>query len=88
MGILLSVVLSLISFYDLVLLGRVVISWIPYFHGTAVESFCYSLTEPVLEPIRNFLFRFEWVRRCPLDISVLVLFLIIQILPSFLLMFF
>jgi len=88
MSVVLSIVLSLISFYDLVLLGRVVISWIPYFQGSAVESFCYSLTEPILEPIRSFLFRFEWVRRCPLDLSVLVLFLIIQILPSFLLMFF
>ena len=88
MGFILNVVLSLISFYDLVLLGRVVVSWIPYFQGTAIDAFCYNLTEPVLDPIRRFLFRFEWVRRCPLDLSVLVLFLIIQILPSFLLMFF
>ena len=88
MGFILSIVLSLISFYDLVLLGRVVVSWIPYFQGTAIDAFCYNLTEPVLIPIRNLLFRFEWVRRCPLDLSVLVLFLIIQILPSFLLMFF
>ena len=88
MGFILSIVLSLISFYDLVLLGRVVVSWIPYFQGTAIDAFCYNLTEPVLIPIRNLLFRFEWVRRCPLDLSVLVLFLIIHILPSFLLMFF
>ena len=88
MSIILNVVLYLISFYDLVLLGRVVVSWIPYFQGTAIDHFCFSLTEPVLVPIRNLLFRFEWVRRCPLDISVLVLFLILHILPTFLLMFF
>ncbi len=88
MYIILYAVISLISLYDLILLGRVVCSWIPYFHGTAIESFCYSVTEPALEPIRNLLHRIEWVRTCPIDLSVLALFLILQILPSFLLMFF
>ena len=88
MFVLLYVVLSLISFYELVLLGRVVVSWIPYFQGTAIDAFCYNLTEPVLIPIRNLLSRFEWVRRCPFDLSTLVLFLILGILPRFLVMFF
>ena len=48
----------LLQAYFLVLIGRVVLSWFPITPGTttaSVFSIIYSLTEPVLGPIRRVL---------------------------------
>ena len=65
---------SLISIYELILCARAICSWVPYFQESRVYEFSFMLTEPVLRPIRDFLFRFDVFRRCPIDLSMLFLF--------------
>jgi YggT family protein len=46
----------LIEIYILLLLGRVLLSWFPISRGSPMESvssFLYSVTEPVLGPVRR-----------------------------------
>jgi uncharacterized protein YggT (Ycf19 family) len=71
---------SLISIYELILCARAICSWVPYFQESKLYEFAFMLTEPVLRPIRDFLFRFDVFRRCPIDFSTLILFISLSVI--------
>ena len=53
-----QLLLMLLQVYLLCIFGRIVLSWFPMQEGTplaAVMGFLYSITEPVLGPVRNVL---------------------------------
>ena len=53
-----QLVLMLLQVYLLCIFGRIILSWFPTQPGSPVASvmgFLYSITEPVLGPIRNVL---------------------------------
>ncbi|MBQ8392418.1 MAG: YggT family protein [Clostridia bacterium] len=79
MLIFVSVILSLVSVYELILVARAICSWVPYFQESRVYEFAFMLTEPVLRPIRDFLLRFDIFRRCPIDFSMIFLFILMSI---------
>ncbi len=66
----------LIYVFDFLLLVRAVCSWVPNFRDSMVYNFSFRITEPLLAPIRKFMWRFDFARRCPLDLSFLVLVLL------------
>lgn len=82
MIIFLYILNSLLSVFDLILLARAICSWFPAARESAVYRFAYTVTEPVLRPVRDFLFKFEWVRRCPIDLSFLVVIVLVNMLSS------
>ncbi len=62
--------------YQLVLLARVLMSWIPNLdHNNPIARFLYQATEPVLAPIRNALPAMGGI-----DLSPLVVFLGISVI--------
>ena len=63
---------------QLAMLVRAVMSWFPISEDSAVAGFLYTVTEPVIMPVRRFLERFESLRNFPLDISFFVTFLLIS----------
>ena len=75
---------SLISAFKLLMLIRAICSWIPSVRETGFFAFIHSLTEPPLVPIRNILNNISWVRRFPLDLSFLALYLILEFISSLL----
>ena len=66
--------------FDFLLLVRAVCSWIPDFRNSRVYNLSYTITEPVLVPVRKLLWRFDFVRRCPLDLSFLVVCILTTLL--------
>lgn len=65
-----------LQIYQLILLGRVLLSWIPNVdYNNPIVKFLYQATEPVLAPIRNALPPMGGV-----DLSPLVVFFGITIL--------
>ena len=53
-----QILLMLLQVYLLCIFGRIILSWFPTQPGSPVASvmgFLYSITEPVLGPIRNVL---------------------------------
>ena len=72
---------TLLSAFELCLIVRALLSWIP----TRIEwldSFLYQVTEPVLRPFRNWFMKIDWARSLPIDISFLVLFLLVQMIQT------
>lgn len=82
MGLFFYLLNTVLYAFDLILLVRAVCSWVPSFQESAVYRFSYAVTEPVLRPIRDLLYRFEWARRCPIDLSFLVVILIVNVLSG------
>ena len=62
--------------FQLILLARVIMSWIPNLdYNNPIARFLYQITEPVLAPIRNALPPLGGI-----DLSPLVVFLAISVL--------
>jgi YggT family protein len=71
---------TLLSLYSFCLLGRIVLSYFPISPGSLVAqlfSFLYTITEPVLGPVRRVMPSLGG-----LDLSPLVIFFGIRILQS------
>lgn len=76
----LMIVFWLLQIYQLILLGRVLLSWIPNVdYSNPIVRFLYETTEPVLAPIRNALPPMGGI-----DLSPLVVFFGITILTRLL----
>lgn len=82
MFIVFYVISIILDIFDFLLLVRAVCSWVPSFRNSIVYRLSYTVTEPILRPVRDLLFRFEWVRRCPIDISFLVVILLVSCLSN------
>ena len=81
------VLLIVLSIFDTCLFVRVILSWIPPARDSRIYEFLMRITEPIIYPVRKLLMRMEWVRRCPFDLSVLAVFILISILERFLYFF-
>ncbi len=80
-----GLVCTLLGIYLLVLLVRIILSWIPVAPGGAMETVAnlfYVLTEPVLGPLRRLLPPVR-LGAMALDLSPIVVFFGIQILRAF-----
>lgn len=82
--ILARILLIVLSIFETCLIVRAILSWIPSARNSRISQFLITITEPVVHPVRNLLFKMEWARRLPIDLSVLVVFIIISILERFL----
>ena len=73
-------VCNLLSLYVIVLFGRIILSWFPLAPGgpmAAVFNVLYTLTEPVLGPLRRIIPPLG-----PFDISPIVVFIGINVLQQ------
>jgi YggT family protein len=75
-----SLLCSLLNVYLIVLVVRAVFSWIPVSGSSpwnSVRSVVYSVTEPVLAPVRQVMPRTGFI-----DLSFLVVFIVIEVVQS------
>jgi YGGT family. len=70
------------------ILARVIISWIPINKDNRIIQFLYTITEPILAPIRSLIERSSFGRNMMFDISPIIAFLLIEIIRNILLGFF
>ena len=75
-GIIFYILNTVVYAFDMLLLVRAICSWVPSFRESMVYRFSYIVTEPILRPVRELLFRIDFVRRCPIDLSFLVVVLL------------
>ncbi|MBQ7224970.1 MAG: YggT family protein [Clostridia bacterium] len=81
-GIIFYILSSLLYVFDLFLLVRAICSWVPSFRESMIYRLTYTVTEPILRPVRDLLYNWEWARRCPIDLSFIVVVLLVNALSS------
>jgi YggT family protein len=75
------IIAVLLQIYSYVLLARAFVSWIPNLDPyNPVVQFIYQITEPVLEPVRRLIPPLGGM----IDISIIVVFIAINVLEAFL----
>lgn len=72
-------VLAIIRVYELLLIARVLISWLPLDASNPIVNFLYTVTEPLMAPVRNLLFRIPALQNLPIDFSPIVVFLVLDL---------
>ena len=71
--------------FQLLLFLRAILSWFPMVQIGRLNEFLYYATEPLLSPVRRFLQRFEVLRSLPIDFSVLIVFILLEVVSDFIL---
>jgi len=84
-GDLIGIIRGLLSFFTILLLIRVILSWFspsPFGPFGRVVQMLYAFTDPVLDSVRRRLPQIMW--STGLDFTPLVLLILLQIIESFL----
>lgn len=76
---LISIISYALSLFDFCLLIRAICSWIPQARDTKIYYVLFKITEPVLRPVRDIFMRWEFARRCPIDLSFIAVIILISI---------
>ena len=82
LGVIFALLNLVLYAFEIFLFVRAVCSWVPSFRESMVYRLAYKVTEPILSPIRDLLFKINWVRMCPIDISFLVVVFMVSGLMS------
>jgi len=70
---------------QILLFIRAILSWFPRDNKmSGIMEIIYAVTEPVLLPVRTLLHKIPGMNRFPLDFSVIIVYMIIELLMSFL----
>ena len=86
MRIFIEAVAMFFNVIRITLFARVLLSWFPMAHGSTIVRLLFSITEPILAPIRNM------IQKSPLggpgmiiDFSPIIAFILIHFIQMFLL---
>lgn len=77
--IIFRVISMLLYAFDFLLLVHAICSWVPEWRMSKVYYVSCKIVDPLLKPIRKFMLRFDWARRCPIDLSFIVLVLLTRV---------
>ncbi|SHJ57315.1 YggT family protein [Tepidibacter formicigenes] len=66
-----------VEFLELMILIRVIMSWVPNARYSRFYDIVYSLTEPILGPVRDLMFRY--LNTGPIDFSPIIAYFLIKI---------
>lgn len=82
-GVIIRAVDLIFKIMEFALIARVLISWIPVSRDNQYIRLLYQITEPILAPIRNLLFKSFAGRNMMIDFSPIIAFILINLLRSF-----
>ena len=82
--LLVSLVRIVLRGLEIAMLLRAILSWFPIDEDGPLVSLLYSITEPVIMPVRALLDKLGWFRGTPLDMSFFITFLILSLLSALL----
>ena len=74
----------LIAAIQFLMLARAIISWLPFEEDHPLVTFLYSVTEPVIMPVRAVIDRLGLFEGMPIDISFLITFMLLSVLEMLL----
>lgn len=92
MSFLAMIVYRLLEIFQLFLIVRAIFSFIVASnerHNNKIISFFYNVTDPAVKKVEEKITsRIDFFRKTPIDLTVLVVFLIIEVVKRFLAIFF
>ena len=75
-----KIIYFIFELINIILITRIVLSWIPHNRYHPIISFIYAITEPVLKPFRNMINPIQGI-----DLSPIIVFILLSILRNLIL---
>ena len=69
--------LLLLWVLDIGLFLRAILSWIDPDMSFRFSAFLYTVTEPVIQPIRKLCYKMNWFQRTPIDVPFMITVLLV-----------
>ena len=69
---------------DIGLFLRAILSWIDQDMSFRISAFVYTVTEPVIQPIRKLCYKKNWFQRTPIDMPFMITMLLVILAQSIL----
>lgn len=69
---------------ELLMMARAIVSWLPIDEDNPIVNFLYTVTEPVIIPVRSVIDYFGWFQGMPIDMSFFITFILLSILEMIL----
>ncbi|MGI6563567.1 MAG: YggT family protein [Clostridia bacterium] len=82
MRLLLAAIDILLRIIEILIIIRIILSWLPMQRTGPIMNILYQLTEPILGPIRNLISRSSIGNNMMLDISPIIAFLLISVIRN------
>ena len=82
MAVVFYLINTVLYIFELFMIARAICSWIPSSRDSMIYRISYTVTEPILRPVRDLLFKLEWARRCPIDLSFIAVIVLINLLSG------
>lgn len=79
LALLQNTVCVILSVLQIAMLVRAIMSWFPT-ESNRFENFLYTITEPLIMPIRILFEKLNWFQGLPIDISFFVTYLLLSVL--------
>jgi YggT family protein len=79
-----TITLAVLRILEFMIFARAILSWFPAARESAISNFFYVATEPVIQPFRSLLSHIRALQAIPLDFSVLLAFLALEIIQAML----
>lgn len=67
---------------QILMFARVIMSWLMPDEDNMLSRFVYTVTDPIIIPVRMILEKFDFVRNMPIDISFFVAYIILVVVQS------
>ena len=64
----------------MIMLAAAIISWIPSLRDSKLYDVLHSLTEPVVSPVRNLIYRIPGADGMPIDLSFLAVYMLLSVI--------
>ena len=74
--------IAALDLLSLMMLVRAIMSWINPMADNKFMLFINGTTELVIDPVRRLLSRFEFIRRCPIDLSFIATWMLLSVLQT------
>lgn len=75
--------LTLIGVLEIAMFARAILSWFDQTGESRVSAFLFTVTEPIIFPIRALCEKMRWFEGVPIDIPFMITYLILILLQAF-----
>ncbi len=74
--------ITLIGFLEIAMFARAILSWFDQTGESRISAFLFTITEPIIFPIRALCEKMHWFEGIPIDIPFMLTYLVLILLQA------
>lgn len=74
--------ITLIGFLEIAMFARAILSWFDQTGESRISAFLFTITEPIIFPIRALCEKMHWFEGIPFDIPFMLTYLVLILLQA------